>query len=117
MAESADLATVTKMTGMRASIRRSCLVDVQAGLVGQAQVEENDVRASGGDPLQALCARLGHLDPVRGGGEHVAHRSRSRSGSSSISSKVAMRREPPRNCKILKLRWSLYQSVTKQSVP
>ena len=47
--------------------------DVQAGLVGQAQVEENDVRASGGDPFQALCARLGDLNPVCGGGEHVAH--------------------------------------------
>ena len=47
--------------------------DVQAGLVGQAQVEENNVRASGGDPFQALCGRLGDLDPVRGRGEHVAH--------------------------------------------
>ena len=73
MAASADRATVTKMTGMRASIRRSCLEDVQAGLVGQAQVEENNVRASGGDPFQALCGRLGDLNPVRGRGEHVAH--------------------------------------------
>ena len=47
--------------------------DVQAGQVGQAQVEEDHVRASGGDPFQALCARLGDLDPVRGRGEHVAH--------------------------------------------
>ena len=47
--------------------------DVQAGLVGQAQVEENNVRASGGDPFQALCARLGDLNPVCGRGEHVAH--------------------------------------------
>ena len=47
--------------------------DVQAGLVGQAQVEENNVRASGGDPFQALCARVGDLNPVFGGGEHVAH--------------------------------------------
>ena len=91
--------------------------DVQAGLVGQAQVEENNVRASGGDPFQALCGRLGDFNPVRGAGNTWLTRSRSRSGSSSIRSKVAMRREPPRNCKILKLRWSLYQSGTKQSVP
>ena len=73
MAESADRATVTKTTGMRASIRAELRQDVQAGLVGQAQVEENNVRASGGDPFQALCARVGDLNPVSGRGEHVAH--------------------------------------------
>ena len=61
------------MTGMRRVDAADLLEDLQAGLVGQAQVEENDVRASGGDPFQALCAVLGDLDPVCGRGEHVAH--------------------------------------------
>ena len=47
--------------------------DVQAGLVGQAQVEENDVWPNVGDTLKALGARVGDLDPVCGGGEDVAH--------------------------------------------
>src|SRR5262249_49337058 len=44
-----------------------------AGLVGQAQVEENNVRTSGGNLFQAPCARLGDLNPVSRRGEHVAH--------------------------------------------
>ena len=47
--------------------------DVESRLVWQAQVEENDVRASGGDPFQALCAGVSDLNPVFGGGEHVGH--------------------------------------------
>jgi hypothetical protein len=47
--------------------------DVQAGLVGQAQVEENGVWPNVGDTLQALGARVGDLDPVGGGREDVAH--------------------------------------------
>ena len=37
MAASADLASVMKMTGMRASNSPDLLVDLQPGLVGQAQ--------------------------------------------------------------------------------
>ena len=47
--------------------------DVQAGLVGQAQVEENDVRPGVGDAFRPSAPVLGDLDPVCGGGEHVAH--------------------------------------------
>ena len=47
--------------------------DVQAGLVGQAQVEENDVRGLGGDALEALGPGVGDLDPVCRGGERLAH--------------------------------------------
>ena len=47
--------------------------DVQAGLVRQAQVEENDVRACCGNPLKPLGAGLGDLDPMFGRGEHVGH--------------------------------------------
>ena len=73
MAESDDRATVT-MTSRDAGVDYPELPqDVQAGLVGQAQVEENNVRASGGDPFQALCARLGNLNPVCGRGEYVPH--------------------------------------------
>ena len=49
------------------------LVDLQAGLVGQAQVEENDVRRPGADPLEAFGAGGGHLDPVSRRGERLAH--------------------------------------------
>src|SRR5262249_7043074 len=47
--------------------------DVQAGLVGQAQVEENDVRPTVKGASEALAARGGDLEPVWGGGEHLAH--------------------------------------------
>src|SRR5207302_8742132 len=91
--------------------------DVKAGLVGQAQVEENNVRASGGDPFQALCARLGNLNSVSGRGEHVPH-----SVGEQVRVVVDQKQgghvtRAPRNGKFLKLRWSLYQSVTEQSVP
>ena len=43
------------------------LVDLQAGLVGQAQVEENDIGRLGTDPLEPFGAGAGHLDPVIGG--------------------------------------------------
>ena len=49
------------------------LQDVQAGLVGQAQVEENDIGPNFGGALEALGARVGNLDLVCGGGEDVAH--------------------------------------------
>ena len=91
--------------------------DVQAGLVGQAQVEENNVRASGGDPFQALCARLGDLNPVCGRGEHVAHSVAEQVRVVIDQEQVGHVTRAPRTGKILKLRWSLYQSVTKQSVP
>ena len=43
MAASARLAPVTKMTGMRGVDAADLLVDLQPGLVGQAQVEDDDV--------------------------------------------------------------------------
>jgi hypothetical protein len=49
------------------------LVDLQAGLVGQAQVEEDDVGRLGTHPLEPLGAGGGHLDPVLGGTERLAH--------------------------------------------
>jgi hypothetical protein len=49
------------------------LVDVQAGLVGQAQVQEDHVRRFGPDALNPVRPRAGHLDPVGGGGERLAH--------------------------------------------
>ena len=42
------------------------LVDLQAGLVGQAQVEENDIGRLGTDALEPFGAGAGHLDPVNG---------------------------------------------------
>ena len=47
--------------------------DVQAGLVGQAQVEQNNVRPTVTGAFEALAARGGDLDPVCGRGEHLAH--------------------------------------------
>jgi hypothetical protein len=47
--------------------------DLQAGLVGQAQVEENNVWASAGDTLKALGTCVGYLDPVCWGREDMAH--------------------------------------------
>src|SRR5207245_554994 len=52
--------------------RPDLLVDLQAGLVGQAQVEENDVRGPSADALEPFGAGAGHLDPVTGGGERLA---------------------------------------------
>ena len=49
------------------------LVDLQAGLVGQAQVEQNDIRRPGTDALEPFGAGAGHLDPVTGSGERLAH--------------------------------------------
>ncbi len=47
--------------------------DLQARLVRQAQVQENDIRGRGRDALEALATRVGDLDSVCGGGEEVAH--------------------------------------------
>src|SRR5262249_31858540 len=49
------------------------LVDLQAGLVRQAQIEENDVRRPGTDPLESFSTAGGDLDPVRRRGERLAH--------------------------------------------
>ena len=49
------------------------LIDFQPGLVGQAQVEENDVGRIGADALDPLRAGAGDLDPVGSGGERLAH--------------------------------------------
>ncbi len=47
--------------------------DIQSRLVRQAQVEENNVRAMGGDLFQALCPRASDINPMFGRGEHVGH--------------------------------------------
>jgi hypothetical protein len=47
--------------------------DVQAGLVGQTQVEENNVWPNVRDTLKALGTSVGYLDPVCGGGEDMVH--------------------------------------------
>ncbi len=73
MAASAPLAMVMKMTGIRASMPADLLVDLQAGLVGQTQVEQNDIGRVGADALEPLGAGAGHFDPVTGGGERLAH--------------------------------------------
>jgi len=52
------------------------LIDVQAGLVEQAQIEENIVRQNGTNPLKPLGAGASHCDPVSGAGEHLAHKLR-----------------------------------------
>jgi len=46
--------------------------DVQAGLVGQAQIEEYDMWPNVCNKLKALGARVGDIDPVCGAGEHMA---------------------------------------------
>ena len=63
---------MTKTTGMRASMRRSCVKTSRPDF-GKSPVKENDVRASGGDPFQARCPGMSDLDSVFGGGEHVGH--------------------------------------------
>jgi hypothetical protein len=52
------------------------LVNCQPGLVGQVQVEENDIRGSGPDPLEPFGTGGSHLDPVSRRGERLAHLSR-----------------------------------------
>jgi hypothetical protein len=49
------------------------LVDLQAGLVGQVKVEENNVRRPGTDPLESFGTGAYHLDPVSRRGERLAH--------------------------------------------
>jgi hypothetical protein len=49
------------------------LVDLQAGLVGQAQVQKDDVRRLDPDARQSFGAGGGHLDAVCGGGECQPH--------------------------------------------
>src|SRR5262249_11975087 len=47
--------------------------DLQARLVGQTEVEENDIRGCGPNVLEALATRVGDLDSVLGGEEEVAN--------------------------------------------
>ena len=48
---------------------RESPIDVQAGLVRQAQVEQDDVRGVRADPLDPLCPGNGDLRPMKPGGE------------------------------------------------
>ena len=73
MAESADRTTVTKTTGMRASIRRSCVKTSRPDWSGRRRSRRITSGQAAGDSFQALCAGVGDLDPVSGCGEHVAH--------------------------------------------
>src|SRR5262245_419609 len=49
------------------------LQEVQARLVGQGQVEENDIGPSFSGALEASGARVSYFDMVCRGGEDVAH--------------------------------------------
>ena len=42
-------------------------------MVGQAQVEDDDVGRLGADALKPIRAGAGDLDPVRRGGERLPH--------------------------------------------
>jgi hypothetical protein len=89
--------------------------DVQAGLVGQAQVEENDVWPNGGDAFETLGARVGDLDAVCGGGEHVAHLV-GEQVRVVIDEEQAGHATPSQAWLHLDIRPSVYESVTKRSV-
>ena len=73
MAESADRTTVTKMTRDAGVDLAELRQDVEAGLVGKAEVEENDVRKLSGDLLQAFRGGASNLDTVCRGGKQVGH--------------------------------------------
>ena len=49
------------------------LIDLQSGLVGQAQVEENDIRRLGLDPFEPRHAGAGDLDAVIRGGKELTN--------------------------------------------
>ena len=49
------------------------LVDLQAGLVWQMQIEENDIGRLGPDQVERCSAGFGNLDAVPGGWETLAH--------------------------------------------
>ena len=79
MAASAALAIVTKMMGMRSIDAPNLAVDLQAGLVGEVEVEQDDVRPSRPGAFEPLGPGRGHLDPVRRCGERPDHRLQARS--------------------------------------
>ncbi len=49
------------------------LVDLEPGLVGQAQVEQNDIGRCWHRFVDPFGAGAGHLDPVTGGGKRLPH--------------------------------------------
>ena len=49
------------------------MVDLQPGLVRQAQIEENDVRRPGTDPLESFGTAPSDVHPVGRRGERLAH--------------------------------------------
>ena len=92
------------------------LQDVQAGLVGQAQVEENNVWPNVG-ALEALGGRVGNLDPVGGGGEYMGHLVREQVGVVVNEKQVGHATRASARQQDTDTHWSLYQSVAKRSVP
>ena len=72
MAESADRAMVMKMTETPVYLADR-LVDLQARLVGQTQVEQDDVRAGRYATAQAPPRRSGHHNAMGVGGERQVH--------------------------------------------
>lgn len=75
MAASAILPVVMKMTGMRVDAA-DLLIDLQSGLVGQAQVKENDIRRLGLDPFEPRHSGASDLDAVIRGGKELTNLSR-----------------------------------------
>src|SRR5262249_25005379 len=91
--------------------------DVQARLVGQAQVQENNVRPNVTGAFEALAARGGNLDPVCGRGEHLAHLVREQV-------RVVIDQEQVGHGSRASARWSdpdlrpsLYESVARWGLP
>src|SRR5262249_43156320 len=91
--------------------------DVQAGPVGQAQVQENDARANLGDALQPFGARAGDLDPVCGGGEHMGHLIREQVRVVIDQQQVGHGTRAPARWEDPGRHRSLYDPVTEQYVP
>ena len=54
-------------------MRADLLEDLQAGLVGQAEIEQDHVGRIRADVLQPCSPGAGNLDPVGGSGERLAH--------------------------------------------
>src|SRR5262245_43908350 len=117
MAESADRTTVTRTTGMRASIWRSCLKTSRPDWSGRRRSRRitsgrlSRARSRPSLPVGAISTRCA------GAGNTWRIWSGSRSGSSSIRSKLAMRREPPVQGGDPDMPLSFYDSVTRRSAP
>lgn len=72
MTASADLSLAMKMTGMRVDAADR-LEDLQAGLVGESEVEQDDIGGLGADARPSRGSRGSNLDSVTGCGECLAY--------------------------------------------